>query len=655
MIRALPCFAVCVFALTALTGVAACAATLDETRREFQAAYAAVRLAPLNGLAPADSEALRDYPLYPYLQAARLQRRIDDPAAAPEIEAFIVAHGDQPAARSLRRTWLMSLAERKAWGGYLDVYDAAIDDTAAARCNALAARVALGRTTGLADEVTQAWLAPKSVPPACDPAFDWARSQGLLTPELTERRARLALAAGEAGLARFLAKSLAPAQAAPINQWAGLIERPSQSIEALIAAPTRAVEPAALLDGWTRYARNDPEAASASYAGFVRARGLDAAAASPYALALALPLSWRRDGRALGYFSQARAADYDERAHEWHVRAALWAGDWARVRTAIAAMPQPLREQNRWRYWEARSAEQLGDETAARAGYEAVLPTDNWYATLSAARLGRRFEPTPRRIPRDAAELAKVTALPGLVRTHELILVDMDAEARTEWNAALEDMTPAQQTQAVHLASGWGWHLQAIAAAAKLGQFDDYELLYPRPFDTEVRRAAAQTGLPQPLIYAVIRQESLFRADAASSAGALGLMQLLPSTATLTARKIGQRPPTRTELLIPSVNVPLGGAFLQSLIARADGQLPVAIAGYNAGPAAARRWLVAAPVETDVWVENIPFNETRAYVQRVSWHTLVFTWLDDRKARDVSGWLGTVRLPGVDAALEPAG
>jgi soluble lytic murein transglycosylase len=231
------------------------------------------------------------------------------------------------------------------------------------------------------------------------------------------------------------------------------------------------------------------------------------------------------------------------------------------------------------------------------------------------------------------------------VRTRELLLCEMQSEANAEWRAALEGLDRDRQVQAVRLASGWGWHLQAIAAAAKLGLFDDYDLLYPRPYDAEVRRAAASSRLPPSLIYAVIRQESLYRADAASSAGALGLMQLLPATAQATARRTGAPSPSRADLLLPSVNVPLGSAFLRSLLDRADGQLPLAIAGYNAGPAAARRWLPATPIETDVWVENIPFNETRAYVQRVHWHALVFDWLTDRKPRDVSPWLGRVTPP----------
>ena len=633
--------------LALLLGIAATATAdpLAGPRREFQAAYAAITAAPRDGQVAADSEALRAYPLYPYLQAARLIRRLEDPAATDAIEAFLAQHGSAPVARSLRRSWLMSLAQRRDWTRYLTAYREDVDDSAAARCNMLAARVALGRNEGLAEAIADTYLSPRSLPAACDPAFDWLKAQGRLAPELIERRARLALGAGEAGLARHLARALPANRAAPLEQWIGLIEKPRAGIEALIADPARPVEAAALLDGWTRLARADSERAAALYPALVQARGLDTRAASPYALAVALPLSWSRLPRALEFFALGHPGDFDERAHEWHARAALWAGDWARAALAIEAMPDTLRNQNRWRYWAARSAEQRGDRDAARAGYAAVVPTDNWYAALAAARTGQRFAPTLEPLPRDEAILAQVAADPALVRTRELILCDMKGEANQEWRAALDALTPTQQVQAVRLASGWGWHLQAIAAAARLGLFNDYELLYPRPYDAEVKRAAGMTGLPQALIYAIIRQESLYQPDAASSADALGLMQLLPATARTTARRAGLPQPTRSSLLQPAVNVPLGSSFLQHLLERADGQWPLAIAGYNAGPAAARRWLASSPVETDVWVENIPFNETRAYVQRVHWHSLVFEWLGDRKPRDTSGWLGAVRTP----------
>ena len=206
----------------------------------------------------------------------------------------------------------------------------------AARCNAFAARIALGRTEGLEREVIEQWSQPKSLPPVCDTAFDWARDRGVLTTDLVERRAKAALDAGQAGLARHLARSLPESKAAPINEWAALIEQPRVQVEALIANPSRTVDPGALLDGWQRFARADPETAADRYPALVQARGLDARSASPFALAVAVRLALSRDPRALDFFALGHPDDFDELAHEWHARAALWAGDWPRAGSAVA-------------------------------------------------------------------------------------------------------------------------------------------------------------------------------------------------------------------------------------------------------------------------------------------------------------------------------
>jgi soluble lytic murein transglycosylase len=317
-----------------------------------------------------------------------------------------------------------------------------------------------------------------------------------------------------------------------------------------------------------------------------------------------------------------------------------------RVRDGIAAMPDELRSQNRWRYWSARAAEQLGDKRLAEQGYAAVLPTDNWYAVLSAARLGKPFAPTLVPMGLVDKEMDALATRPAFVRAQELVRCDMEPLAIGEWRAAYAGLAQPGQVQAIGLAARWGWYLQAIAAAAKLRIFDDYDVLYPRPYDHEVRRGASLTELPPDLIYAIIRQESLYRADARSSAGALGLMQLLPETARRTAKAWDLPLKSTASLVQPPVNVPIGSAYLRSMYDRYGGQASLAMGSYNAGPGAVRRWLPESPMAMDAWVENIPYNETRGYVQKVSWHMIVFGWLADRKPRDVSGWLGTIRASG---------
>ena len=638
------------------------AATDAALRPLFIAAMAEVRATP-SAPAAGDPEALQRYVLYPYLQASRLQRRLalattgtpaTDAALDAEIAAFLARRGNQPVARTLRSDWLARLAARKDWGTFLEHYSAERDTQATLRCHAFTARVALQRTDGLTDALRETWLTPKSLPDACDPAIAWWKTRGGPGEDLTEQRARLALAEGDAGLARFLARDLPATRAAPLLQWSALIESPAREVTALIAQPARPVEPRALQDGWQRLARADADAAIEQLPALLAARGLDARAAGPYLLAIALPLSWARDPRALEFFRRADVADYDERAFEWHVRAALWAGDWAEAASGIAAMPETLRSQPRWQYWAARSAEKQGEAARARTLYAAVLPTDNWYAVHAAARLDRKFEPKLEPLGLTDTGMAQVAAAEPFVRMRELLLCDMDADAAAEWKQAWEALAPAQQVQAVGVASRWGWHHQSIAAAARLKLFNDYDVLYPRPFDALVHDASRRTGLPDELIYAIIRQESLFRADAASSAGAVGLMQLLPETARLTARRAGLPSPMRAQLILPEVNIPLGAEFLASLVRKFDGETALAAAGYNAGPNAARRWLPPGPLDLDVWAENIPYNETRAYVQRVAWHALVFAWLAERKPSDVRPWLRSIRPSTTEAAEDAA-
>jgi soluble lytic murein transglycosylase len=631
------------------TGAAAPEDPFAAPRAEFQIAITRVAEASPS-VAPADSATLRRYVLYPYLQAARLGQSLGTAGAVvpatldDQIGAFVRARDGEPVTQDLRRAWLASLAARARWQLFLTFFRDE-SDSLALRCQAFSARIELQRTEALAADVAKAWLTPRSLP-ECERAFEWLRSGGGLPDTLVEQRVRLALQAGNGAFARQIALPLPAAQAAPLLQWAALLESPRREIDALIASPGTVVEDAALLAGWSLLARNDRSAAKQRFDDLLRARNLDRRAASPFALALALPLSWDRDSSALRYFGRVDAADFDDIAREWHARAALWAREWKQAARSIAAMSDATRGTARWRYWSARIATHEGEEAAARSLYESLLAEDNYYSAMAAARLKQDIAPNPQPVTVEAAQLASIEKLPPIVRARELRLSGLVDNARAEWRFALEPLPPTARSQAIHLASNWGWHDQAVATASGERVFNDYALLYPRPYDTEVEAAAQLARLPREVIYGVIRQESLYRSDAVSSANARGLMQLLPETARRTARDWKQPAPSATALFEPPVNVVLGAAHLKDLLERFDDQLPVALAGYNAGPNAARRWLPSDPMAPDIWIENIPYNETRAYVQRILWHTVVFRWLENPEPQDTREWLKDLRPVG---------
>jgi soluble lytic murein transglycosylase len=219
--------------------------------------------------------------------------------------------------------------------------------------------------------------------------------------------------------------------------------------------------------------------------------------------------------------------------------------------------------------------------------------------------------------------------------------------ATAEWQYGYAQLSEQQRLQAIHLAARWGIHDVAVATATSHGRFNDYTLLYPRPYANEVAAAVKLTDIDSGVLYGVLRQESLFRADAASSAGAAGVAQLTPATARETARRWKLPVPSRADLFNPNVSITLGAARIAELLERFDSHLPVALSAYNAGEAAAARWLPASGVDSDVWIENIPYNETRAYVRRVLWHSLVFRWLETGQPQSTRDW---VREIGGDRA-----
>jgi soluble lytic murein transglycosylase len=201
----------------------------------------------------------------------------------------------------------------------------------------------------------------------------------------------------------------------------------------------------------------------------------------------------------------------------------------------------------------------------------------------------------------------------------------MSAQAKEEWDYAIDRLTPQQQAIAAHLASHWGWHDCASATAGKAKAFDDLQIRFPLAYRSQIESGAQTQGLNLSWVYGIIRQESAFAVDARSRSGALGLMQLMPGTAQMVAKKIGLKLGNMKEVLEVETNISLGTAYLRQMLDKFDGNYMLATAAYNAGPGRAVRWSAEnSCLPADVWVEMIPFDETRDYVKRVLSYAKVF-------------------------------
>lgn len=609
-------------ALAACLAAAPPAGAADEARSLFRAA-----LAQPGTDDDRDPPALQQYLLYPYVQAARLDRRLSSTPGAEtdqRIEAFLSAQEDQPVASRLRTRWLLNLAERKAWTSYLRALPTPPEDDLL-RCHWLDAQLSLGRQMALERYALNTWLRGRDMPAACNAAFGWLERQGYLTPERYRQRIDAALEAREPAMVRYLARKLPDDIARPLVNAALLQESPTAMLDRLMNTPDAPVDWRWIEQAFDRMARYDSSRGLSRIERLTQTRKPTAQQQAMLWRSLALGLAYDRDPRALAWFARMPAEAHDEASHEWHARTALYAGDWQAVLEVIARMPASLASQARWRYWRARALEQTGDERA-KALYAALTEERDPYGFYAAYRIGVVPDLAPQALPHDTAQQQGLQQLPGFQRALELHALDMPDEALAELYASLTDADTQARLQAGLLLHRLGWYPPSIALMAESREWDDLLARFPLPYQDRVEAAAKAVALPSEWIYGIMRAESLYDPRARSGANAYGLLQLLPTTAREVARRHRLPPPSTGTLFEPDTNIALGSHYLAELDERFGGRFVLAIAAYNAGPFRIPDWLPPKEMDADVWIENIPYNETRAYVARVLYNIVIFGW-----------------------------
>ena len=605
----------------------ASAKTLESQREAFKRALPQAeagrwaQVEPLLGV-------LVEYPLVPDLRAAWLRTQMSQ-ASDAEIGAFLEQYPALGFSAALRRQWAGSLARRGAWAEYLALYEAHFADTdnAVLECQALNARVQLGRTSGLEDAILRRWLMPVSQPDECDPAFAWLDRQGAITAERRRERMELSLAAGQFGLARWLARPLGEAEVNEVNRW----ERMHAGAGARLASPAdwrdTPRDRALMLYGFNRFASDDPVLAATRWPQFRERFAFSAEERAAVDRRIALLHAWRHLPGAETQLVTLPAESHDQATREWALRVAIRAQDWRRIEQALAGLDAEAAAQPVWSYWQGRVLEESGRAEQARPLFAALAAERGYYSFMSADRIQAEYNWQHARTRPHEDVIAALQARHDIARARELFFTGLEGRGRVEWQALLTRLSPAERAQAGILAQRWGWYSRAITAATGGGVEDDLYLRFPLPWRPVFEEQSRRTGISSAWAYGVARSESLFMPDVSSGAGAVGLMQLLPGTGEQTARRAGIDYRGRQTLLDPASNVALGTRYLAEMLARYNNHRVLATAAYNAGPGRVDRWLPPeGEMPAEAWVDSVPFNETRGYVQRVLSSEAVFAW-----------------------------
>jgi len=325
------------------------------------------------------------------------------------------------------------------------------------------------------------------------------------------------------------------------------------------------------------------------------------------------------------WLTKLSASLQDNETRAWHVRMLLLQQKWQQAITAIQAMPESQQLASRWMYWQAHALQTLNKSSAAKLLFEQIATGRGYYSFLSADRLGKTYNMNEK--PIKTSSLTNLKKAPYIQRAYEWFQLHETGKASREWSQGLRNASRETWLQALQLAASWGWYERTIQAATRTGAYDALSLRFPLGYLNDVQHTAKQTGIESSLIWSIIRQESVFNSRAISHRGARGLMQLMPTTADYIAKKSGLGKVDKQKLFLPPLNIQLGSLYLADLLKRFDNQPALAIAAYNAGPTRVKRWQKQTSIsDMNIWVELIPFNETRRYVQQVMAFVTVYNW-----------------------------
>ncbi|MFI4937453.1 MAG: transglycosylase SLT domain-containing protein [Candidatus Berkiellales bacterium] len=565
---------------------------------------------------------IQTYPLYPYLIHEEFKHKIkhNRPVSITlkQLEDFKNNYPDFPYHPALRTLWLKQMAINKNWAAFVQGYKETGDE--ALDCYHVLAQFKLTDDKKILAHTKDLWLVGHSQPDACNALFKTWHKTGGLTPKLIWKRFKLAMQEKNLELAQNLSKRLPATQQALAKQWLKLNKNPTlinneKWIQQLPASLTEKAE--IFTQGVRHLAKNDAEKAMRWWLAHKDHYPFTSFQSDFIQRDIGITLAHQKNPLADEYLAHLPASALDQVSYEWRIRLALKELDWERVLKKINQLPPDLAQEKCWLYWRARALDHLGQEKAARIIYEQLAKTRNYYGFLASLRLKNAISLQHRDIAAHPQMMMQVASLPAMKRFEQLRLVGRNATARVEWFRALDKMNEEQIMAAAKIAQKMGLVDIAIFTALKTDHRDDIPLRFPLAYKDQIITQSKKHNLDPGWVYAIIRQESAFYTESVSPAGARGLMQLMPPTAKMVAKKYDPSYYSEDSLYQPQTNIVLGTAYLKELKERMYAHPLLATVAYNAGPSRIKKWLPPNTLDAQVWIETIPFKETREYVKNV--------------------------------------
>ncbi|MCP3689761.1 MAG: transglycosylase SLT domain-containing protein [Gammaproteobacteria bacterium] len=597
-------------------------ASIEEQRQIFQQASRALHLKQLSRFEKLLAQ-IEDYPAQPYLIYDALRRNISR-ASNQEVKEFLDRYSDFPFSYHLRTKWLTTLGKRKDWQNYLVFFDNR--DNARLQCLAFQARLKLGKSENINQGIYKLWLRGYSQPDECDVVFEHFLSTYADAQEALWLRIEKSFQARRPGLAMYLGKKLSEPEQKIVDLWNRAHRRPEQTLTKLGKLEDEQLNRKIIVHAIDRLARRDSLKARDIWQSMIHRFEFSEDQHDMLDQRIALSAAYQHHPEAQKLLMDLKPELKSDKAHLWLARIQLRNQEWQELSNTIGGMPKHLQQESEWQYWRARSLKFRGFTASSDDILEELAKLSSYYGFLAADRLNMDYRIEQESVVDiDFDQEALLKSNPHMLRARELFFLNRVVDAKREWFQAMRKLNTVQLKQAATMASSWKWHDSAIKTVARTPHRSDYSLRFPMPYKTQVMSHASTRELDPSVIYGVMRRESLFDPLARSGVGALGLMQLMPSTAKHVGKSLGLKKLKVADILKVDNNIKLGTHYFRSVMNRFDNNVSLAAAAYNAGPRNVKKWLPRDDVlPADMWLETVPFTETRNYVKAVLAYATVF-------------------------------
>ncbi|WBS03348.1 transglycosylase SLT domain-containing protein [Pseudoduganella sp. SL102] len=584
---------------------------------------------------------LSDYAIPSYVDYYRLKSHFTA-ASSAEILAFLQRYEGTAIADRLRNDWLLELGRKREWALFDQQYPLFVlkDDTQV-KCYALLSRLSKGEN--VATDARTLLIYPPYYGEGCSALIASLAQTGQFSQEDLWAQVRLAGETKAAGPARRTImllngsdKKIAQAIDVPAVVLAKGVGDTKADREVFLVALGRAARTSVKLSVLAlekALPRLTPQEQAIGWAN------------------IALPASYAVDPETSGYWRRANGAPLSIDQHQWRTRYALRDGNWQLVRDYLAAMPAQLRQDPTWVYWQARTFVALAGgrmTPEAQFLYQSIAGREDYYGLLAAEELGRTVTIPAPGAPVTAQEIAAIATNPGIRRALKFFDMRLRFEGLREWNWEVRHLSDRELIAAAEYARQHHILDRMVYTSERTRALADYTHRYPAPHDEIMRPTTNTLGLDRAWVYGLIRQESRFVMNAQSSAGASGLMQVMPSTGRWVANKIGLTNFVQDMLTDVRTNILLGANYMNMVLGSMDGSQVLATAAYNAGPGRLRSWRskLDKPMDATVFIESIPYSETRGYVKNVMTNATYYAALFEGRPQSMKARLGVVTPKG---------